>query len=79
MLVLLLAAVPVALLAAWLIYRANRVRGQAWVNAHVTVRPRPGRGATFQTLPDGGPDRDHAFAVIPVEVGRSTTVEENLS
>jgi hypothetical protein len=73
-LVFLLAAAAVAVLAAYLRYRR---RGPAWVKAHVAVRPRHGPGATFRSWPGKGPDRDHAFTVIPAEVGRSTTVQEN--
>jgi hypothetical protein len=77
-LVLLLAAVPVALLAAYLFYRMNRV-GPAWLKAHITVQARPGAGPTFRILSGNGPGRDHAFTVIPAEVGRATTVQENRS
>jgi hypothetical protein len=76
-LVLLLALVLAVLIAGGLLIRAKRHRGMAWVKAHVTVRPRPGPGAAFETRPGDEPERDHAFAVVPVEVGRSATVEDD--
>ena len=47
--------------------------------AHATVTPRPGPGATLKTRPGDTPNRDHVITVVPVEAGRSTTVEEDLS
>jgi hypothetical protein len=78
-LVLLCGVVIAVLLAAGLLYRANRQRGVKWVKAHVSVTPQSGPGATFQARADDGPGGDHAFAVIPLEVGRVTTTEENRS
>src|SRR5277367_4688119 len=76
-LALLLAVVFALLLSAGLFTRAHRHRGVSWMKAHVTVAPRPGPGATFETRPGDDPDRDHVLCVVPVEIQRSTTVEEN--
>jgi hypothetical protein len=76
-LALLLAVGFVLLLSAGLFTRAHRHRGVSWMKAHVTVAPRPGPGATFETRPGDDPDRDHVLCVVPVEIQRSTTVEEN--
>jgi hypothetical protein len=58
--------------------RANRHRGRPpSVEARVTVKVRPGSPATFETRPGDELDHDHVLAVVPVEVQRSTTVEEN--
>jgi hypothetical protein len=78
-LALLLALTCAVLLSAGLLTRAYRHRGLGWVKAHVTVKPRPGPGATFETRPGDEPNRDHVLTVVPVEVRRSTTVEENPS
>ena len=78
-LALLLALTCAVLLSAGLLTRANRHRSVGWVKAHVTVTPRPGPGATFETRPGDEPNRDHVFTVVPAEVSRSTTVEENPS
>jgi hypothetical protein len=66
-----------ALLLGGLLTLARRQRGVAWVKAHVTVAPRSGPAATFDTCPSDELNRDHVFAVVPVEVQRSTTIEEN--
>jgi hypothetical protein len=76
-LALLLALTCAVLLSAGLLTRAYRHRGLGWVKAHVTVTPRPGPGATFETRPGDEPNRDHVLTVVPVEVRCSTTVEEN--
>src|SRR5271163_4425746 len=76
-LALLLAVVFALLLSAGLFTRAHRHRGVSWMKAHVTVAPRPGPGATFETRPGDDPNRDHVLCVVPVEIQRSTTVEEN--
>jgi hypothetical protein len=78
-LALLLAFVGTLLLSAGLIVLAYRRRDVAWVKEHVTVTARPGPGATFETRPGEDSDRDHVITVVPVEVGRSTTLEENRS
>jgi hypothetical protein len=78
-LALLLALTCAVLLSAGLLTRANRHRSVGWVKAHVTVTPRPGPGATFETRPGDEPNPDHVFTVVPAEVSRSTTVEENPS
>ena len=78
-LALLLALTCAALLSAGLLTRAYRHRGLGWVQAHVTVKPQPGPGATFETRPGDEPNRDHVLTVVPVEVRCSTTVEEDLS
>jgi len=57
--------------------RANRHRGVASVEARVTVKVRPGSPATFETRPGDELEHDHVLAVVPVEVQRFTTVEEN--
>jgi hypothetical protein len=67
------------LLLAGLLALARRNRGVAWMKAHVTVASRSGPAATFDTCPGDQLNRDHAFAVVPVEVQRSTTTEENHS
>jgi hypothetical protein len=77
-LVLLLALMCGVLLSAGLLIRANRHRRVGWVKAHVAVKPRHGPGATFETRPGDGVNRDHVISVVPVETGRSTTLEENL-
>ena len=64
------------LLPAGLFVRSRRRRGTKLVEKYVTVRPVPGPDAVFDTRPSDGPDRDHVLAVIPVEISRSTTVEE---
>jgi hypothetical protein len=76
-LLLLLVLVCALLLPACLLVHVTRHRGVSWVQAHVTVAPRPGPGATFETRPGDEPNRDHVLSVVPVEVRRSTTVEEN--
>jgi hypothetical protein len=76
-LALLLAVVFALLLSAGLFTRAHRHRGVSWMKAHVTVVPQPGPGATFDTRPGDDPDRDYVLCVVPVEIQRSTTVEEN--
>jgi hypothetical protein len=76
-LALLLAVVFALLLSAGLFTRAHRHRGVSWMKAHVTVAPQPGPGATFETRPGDDPNRDHVLCVVPVEIQRSTTVEEN--
>src|SRR5271163_1899026 len=76
-LALLLAVVFALLLSAGLFTRAHRHRGVSWMKAHVTVAPRPGPGATFETRPGDDPNRDHVLCVVPVEIQRSTTVEKN--
>ena len=76
-LALLLALTCAVLLSAGLLTRAYRHRGLGWVKAHVTVKPQPGPGATFETRPDDEPNRDHVLTVVPVEVRCSTTVEED--
>jgi hypothetical protein len=78
-LALLLAFVCALLLSAGLIVRANRRRGVAWVKGHVTVTARPGPSTTFETRPGDESNSDHVITVVPVEVGRSTTLEENRS
>ena len=75
---LLLALMCGVLLSAGLLIRASRHRRVAWVKAHVAVKPRHGPGATFETRPDDERNRDHVISVVPVETGRSTTLEENL-
>ena len=58
--------------------RANRHRDRPpLVEARVTVKVRPGSPTTFETRPCDELDHDHVLAVVPVEVQRSTTVEEN--
>jgi hypothetical protein len=76
-LALLLAVVLALLLSAGLFTRARRHRGVSWMKAHVTVAPQPGPGATFETCPGDDPNRDHVLCVVPVEIRRSTTVEED--
>ena len=67
------------LLSAGLIVRANRRRGVKWVKEHVSVTALPGPSATFETQPGDGSNRDHVITVVPVEVERSTSLEENRS
>jgi hypothetical protein len=43
------------------------------------VSPRPGPGTTFETRPLGEHDTDHVITVVPDEVRRPTTVEEDPS
>jgi hypothetical protein len=74
---LLLALVVGVLLSAGLLVHAQRHRGASWVKAHVTVAPQAGPDATFDTRPDDETNRDHVLTVVPVEVERSTTMEEN--
>jgi hypothetical protein len=50
-----------------------------WVTEHVTVSPRSGPGTTFETRPLGEHDTDHVITVVPDEVRRPTTVEEDPS
>jgi hypothetical protein len=58
--------------------RANRHRDRPpSVEARITVKVRPGSPATFETRPSDELDHDHVLAVVPVEVQRFTTVEEN--
>jgi hypothetical protein len=76
-LALLLVVVCVLLLSAGLLVRASRHRGVSWVKAHVTVAPRPGPGATFETRLGDELNRDHVLTVVPVEVRSSTILEEN--
>ena len=77
-LVLVLALTLAGLLSAGLFIRAKRHRGRPpSVEARVTVKVRPGSPATFETRPGDEFDHDHVLAVVPVEVQRSTTVEEN--
>jgi hypothetical protein len=76
-LALLIAIVFALLLAAGLFTRAHRHRRVSWMKAHVTVAPRPGPDATFETHPGDKPNRDYVLCVVPVETQRSTTVEEN--
>ena len=78
-LVLVVLALTLAgLLSAGLFIRAKRHRGRPpSVEARVTVKVRPGSPATFETRPGDEFDHDHVLAVVPVEVQRSTTVEEN--
>ena len=77
-LVLLLALMLAGLLSAGLFIRAKRHRGRPpSVEARVTVKVRPGSPTTFETRPSDELDHDHVLAVVPVEVQRSTTVEEN--
>jgi hypothetical protein len=64
------------LLLAGLLALARRNRGVAWVKAHVTVVPRSGPAATFDTRPDDERNRDHVLAVVPVAGHQSTTIEE---
>jgi hypothetical protein len=74
-----------ALLLLWLLVHAlghviQRHRESNWVHKHVTVTPRPGPGATFNTGPfdDYGVDHgsDHILTVVGAEVRRSMTTEE---
>ena len=78
-LVLVVLALTLAgLLSAGLFIRAKRHRGRPpSVEARVTVKVRPGSPATFETRPGDELDHDHVLAVVPVEVQRFTTVEEN--
>jgi hypothetical protein len=49
------------------------------MKAHVTVASRSGPTAAFEARPSDQLNRDHLLAVVPVEVQRSTTIEENRS
>jgi len=79
--VLVLVVLPLTLaglLSAGLFIRAKRhPRRPPSVEARVTVKVRPGSPTTFETRPSDELDHDHVLAVVPVEVQRSTTVEEN--
>jgi len=72
----LLALVCALLISAGVIVRAMRRPGLEWLKAHVTVTPTAGPAATFETQPDDEPNRDHVITVVPVQVERSTTVDE---
>ena len=77
-LVLLPAIMLASLLSAGLFIRAKRHPGRPpLVEARVAVKVRPGSPTTFETRPSDEPGHDHVLAVVPVEVQRSTTVEEN--
>ena len=70
-LLVLCAAVVAVVLAVW----ASRHRGLAWVKAHVTVSARPGPTPDSDQPPDES-NRDQVLCVVPVAVGRSTTIED---
>jgi len=74
---LVVAVIGALLASAGLVSRAHRRRGLDWMKAHVTVAPRPGPGASFETQPGDHVNRDHVLTVTPVEDKRSTTVEED--
>ena len=77
-LVFLLALLLAGLLSAGLFIRAKRHRGRPPpVEARVAVKVRPGFPTSFEMRPSDELDHDHVLAVVPVEVQRSTTVEEN--
>lgn len=76
--VLVLALVLVFLFGSGLLARTTVAGRQvAWVAAHMTVTSRPGAGTTFEVQPADHSSRDHVITVTPVEVRRSTTVEED--
>lgn len=58
---------------------SRRNREVAWVAAHMTVTPRLGAGPVFELQPLDQSNRDHVITVIPEEVRRSTTIEEDPS
>jgi hypothetical protein len=75
-LALLLLLMCALLLLAAVLTVAHRRRGLSWVKAHVTVAPRSGPAATFDTRPDDERNRDHVVAVVPVAGHQSTSIEE---
>jgi hypothetical protein len=74
---LLLLLVCAVLLSAGLLTRMYRRRGLSWLNAHVTVAARSGPSAIYEAHPTDELNRDHVLSVVPVEVLRTTILEEN--
>jgi hypothetical protein len=76
-LALLFALAGAVLVSAGLLTRAHRHRRISWVKEHVTVTTEHAGEPTFSTRPGDETNRDLILTVIPVEILRTTTLEED--